>query len=768
MWSRSRIPYNSKVAGHPRRTTYYSQSLKPPDPAIILKDFIMHRLTWLVLLTCGLIGCSGTEDPTKKDELESSSVDLDIIEDRDSIEGRWQLVMYPENPGQLTPQPMAMAVLEVSKDGEEYSAKILDVPENAPKIQLKNFEGKPESLQLAFVVENAPYKFEGRLLDSKLRGTVLMGDIVAIPSELIPTNSLVISDSRPLIAVTEFEDAARSEDRFKAMSKFAADYPNSPLSLYALEFVLRRLEDDADPAEVAELVKNYRELAKSWSDSMARTALVNATFSLASSSVSPDLAAQLLKDLKDSFNGEVPPQFKQVIAVADSQIRMSKARAMLTSEDVAQQETGRELLLELVRDNPFNFDAKMQLGDYAAEHDKADEAIEWYGGLAILPGLEQQLVEQMGKNRDMSRLPSTKVQATWKKKYGTIEGLDNQMIKIYRDIIVDMGVESDEIAAEGNRSVLCELFTGSSCQPCVAADVATGLVEHHFPGSHVYVLRYHQHIPSSDPLVCADGESRFDYYNGRGTPTILVNGKQVEGSGSIIVAKAVYLELAKRIKPILTEKTDLGIELSAQVNGTTIQLDAIATGQETFPDSMRLRFALAEDETVLLAINGILIHDTVVRAMPGGANGIAPQNGSLEYHAKVDLIEVRKKLIDYLSQFETGRGLNFAVKPVELRNLHIVAMLQDDETKEILQSKRIELQVDLPALNAAPAQKPQSAEPTDATGEAPKADDDTKPAGEKSVEKTPAGEPTEPAAKPESAESAASEPGQDAPPKQPE
>ena len=67
---------------------------------------------------------------------------------------------------------------------------------------------------------------------------------------------------------------------------------------------------------------------------------------------------------------------------------------------------------------------------------------------------------------------------------------------------------------------MVELFTGSKCAPCVAADLDAAALEVTWPMSHLIVLRYHEHVPGPDPLRNADSEARFGYYNGKGTPTV--------------------------------------------------------------------------------------------------------------------------------------------------------------------------------------------------------------------------------------------------------
>ena len=64
-----------------------------------------------------------------------------------------------------------------------------------------------------------------------------------------------------------------------------------------------------------------------------------------------------------------------------------------------------------------------------------------------------------------------------------------------------------------NKVAVMELFTGTQCPPCVAADVGyDGLIKSYKPQD-VVLIQYHLHIPGPDPLTNADSVARSEYYN---------------------------------------------------------------------------------------------------------------------------------------------------------------------------------------------------------------------------------------------------------------
>ena len=75
--------------------------------------------------------------------------------------------------------------------------------------------------------------------------------------------------------------------------------------------------------------------------------------------------------------------------------------------------------------------------------------------------------------------------------------------------------------------------------------------------------------------------------------------------------------------------------------------------------------------------------------MPGGVEGIEPQDGKLSFSGSINLTDFKQNLLDYLASYERGIGQEFPVKPLELKKLYLIALVQNDETKEILQSASI-------------------------------------------------------------------------------
>src|SRR5262249_34169819 len=117
-----------------------------------------------------------------------------------------------------------------------------------------------------------------------------------------------------------------------------------------------------------------------------------------------------------------------------------------------------------------------------------------------------------------------------------------------------------------NRVVLCELFTGGNCGPCVAADVAFSHLLKTYSPSEVVVLQYHEHIPQPDAMANTDAEQRFQYYfpERGGTPTFVISGAPAQRGGFLHQTNEVYKSVRDLIDQMLLRKTSVKIQLKAE------------------------------------------------------------------------------------------------------------------------------------------------------------------------------------------------------------
>ena len=207
-----------------------------------------------------------------------------------------------------------------------------------------------------------------------------------------------------------------------------------------------------------------------------------------------------------------------------------------------------------------------------------------------------------------------------------------------------------------NQVAVMELFTGAQCPPCVAADVAFDALLKTYKPTDVVLIQYHVHIPGPDPLTNPDSVARCDYYQKefpeavRGAPTSVFNGKpQTGGGGGMVASEAKYKQYVDAINPILEKTTEVKVAGKATRTGDKIDIAMEVVGAAG--EDMKLRLLVVEESIGYVGSNQIRFHHQVVRAMPGGAEGVAIKDKAFKHTASTDLGDVKKALSKYLDDF---------------------------------------------------------------------------------------------------------------------
>jgi hypothetical protein len=248
-------------------------------------------------------------------------------------------------------------------------------------------------------------------------------------------------------------------------------------------------------------------------------------------------------------------------------------------------------------------------------------------------------------------------------------------------------------AGDDNRVLLVELFTGAQCAPCVAADVAFDALLQTYKPLDVVFLQYHLHVPGPDPLTNADSEKRSDYYDIEGTPTFYLNGQTGPvAAGSRQSSRQGYARLEAKINEELKSETKTKLKLTAQRTGDKIDLTAEVSGLESLGDKVRLRFVVVEEVVRYLGRNGQRLHHHVVRSFPGGVEGVKLDKPASKHTASVSIAELAKSLDNYLTTANTKRPFIDDERPLNLKHLKIVAFIQNDDGKQVLQAAQVDVE----------------------------------------------------------------------------
>ena len=586
-------------------------------------------------------------------------------------------------------------LVEIEADGDSHTAVIKDTTAAMPGWTIQSTELTESDAHIVFLREDGgAVDFVGELQDDGIiRGNVAFGEnglstVRWLPSERSSLEGVDPSTpSENVDAMVNFIPS-EGEDGLAELREKATELGGSALACELYDrinsIIFRRQRPSEDM--YAGLPEKYVAAADQWGPRVVARAHLEIAHTMAVCGYSLEQTKEHLQLARKLIGDEVRTR-------QQSQLDLIDGLVSLHSDDQAEQQSGVETLGKIREEDPYNADATLALADYFERSDRLEEALALQAEMYVLqPG--------SGDGATAQRL--------WSELSRDPEGFEDYLNDVYRSRIYQFAEEvGDAQRASTGRTVLGELFTGTSCPPCVAADVATGGLEVTYPKTEFIMLRYHEHSPAPDSLATADGELRGAmYYRALGTPSLYLNGRRqdpqiVQGiAGPIFFAPIGYESLREVVDSLLSEPSKVSIELSAEANGESIAFSAVASAAEPIPENWRLRIALAESGIPHRAPNGVRVHEMIVRTMPGGLEGTAPTEGKLEFKGSVSLQDVRQEIQDYLSRIP---GL--PLPPMDMKNLHVVAFVQDDSDRQVLQAAAVPVE-GTPAVSAAEEKSP--------------------------------------------------------------
>lgn len=289
-----------------------------------------------------------------------------------------------------------------------------------------------------------------------------------------------------------------------------------------------------------------------------------------------------------------------------------------------------------------------------------------------------------------------KLEALYRRAHsGKLDGLHEMVDKMYST----QAPRFDPGVYRTGRVVIIESFTGTGCPPCVAADAGLGGVLQRYGRDDVVVLNYHTNIPAPDPMANADAEQRLQFYGVNAVPTVYVDGAATTSlGGPISDGVKSFNILTQMIERRLAVKPDIKISLNGSINNSMVNIKCeISKSPEA--KALKLRLALVERTVHYSGENGIHFHHYVVRDLIDSADdlmsGVSGTNTVIE--RSINLTDVVSYLKSYLDSYEvknpSGRLIHFSEKKhgINVKDLAIVAFVQNDLTKEILQAQYLSL-----------------------------------------------------------------------------
>jgi hypothetical protein len=257
---------------------------------------------------------------------------------------------------------------------------------------------------------------------------------------------------------------------------------------------------------------------------------------------------------------------------------------------------------------------------------------------------------------------------------------------------------------KNGRVAVMELFVDAQSPVAAGAEAAFDALLKTYPSGDVVLLQYHEvvrtksgQIAVTNPLSSPDGDARWEYYRrlfpGRIDPeTAIFNGKEptVVGGAVELSSKSRYEDCCKRIGAWFDAEAGPKLKLTATEKDGKIDIQATVDDLKNPGEDKRLRLVLVEESVHYAGGSGIRIHHRVVRSMPGGPAGFELKEASSKQTATVDLAELKKQLASYLEEVNKKRPFPIDKRPLDLKNLKVVALVQDDKTGEILQAAEVD------------------------------------------------------------------------------
>ena len=627
-------------------------------------------------------------EPQHVEQSEQVAAEPATTEGRTSTIGRWTM----ELPVSGRWIPLCLVDIRETEDG-----LTLEVDSEGDGLRVLSYEVTPESV--TFVLEAAIGKFDfvGRFVDGTIAGTSLLPGDKCETAVLIATDAPIpgqIHVDPQWNALTTATDLDTPAAVTLALSKIVDENPNGAIALAAFDALTEMAKvAEMSEADVFSIMDRFEATAARWGLRAVQTARLEVAHNLAAQKYLPSVAAEVLARFEAEYSDDSQQPLRSAADSVRAAVELAQTVLQSRSDDQSTSRPAAEVLRQTLTTDPLNGPARLALAEYEHVHGDQELAISHYASLAVTPMMDQRLMPALMTKDKVMELPIQKLQKLWQERYGSTNDLYAYLDQAYENVIASLAGEHRPPRSpdEGNRVAVLELFTSSRSPADVAAEMATAVMQAEYAPSEVIVLRYHQHVSGPDPMVCQESEDRFaHYYGAQKTPTVMMNGRYAGniGGGPQHVS-VVAQHLRDRIEPVLTENSSVQIDLSAKLVDEAIQYSATVSGPAELNQVIRLRLVIAEGQVPFLARNGIRLHEMVVRRMPGGVAGIPLVAGKAEFSETLPIDVIKEDLEVYLDFFERQKSVKFPEKPLALTNLHVIAMVQHDGRREILQARAV-------------------------------------------------------------------------------
>ena len=504
-------------------------------------------------------------------------------------------------------------------------------------------------------------------------------------------------------AINEASKITDPEKKIEALGKVKKDFPDSNGARVADSQILstllkkmpeqkgRILQQAKSVYRSAEAKDRGREAASIANEFLGANLFLKEAESYAKQGVKSMVLATYVKDQLAGYEKrkQKPPSTEEL----ERRFRENRAERLATLGRIelklGKTAQGKKMLEEVYAIISDNGAVDAALGELAAKAGDDSKAME-YLLLARLSGkAPESAIEAMNAIYRKSHNGSTD---------GIEAMLDTEYHKRYPNPVKVEAYQPSE--KRSDRLVLAEVFSGSGCPPCVAADLAFDATMERYRPKDLAVIVYHVHIPRPDPMTNVQTEARRQNYGVNGVPSYAIDGDKSGGGGPREYAKNVFERAQKSIEKDLDAPAEAKLKLAAAVNGNSVKVSASLADVKSESVDLKLQIALVEKEIRYNGENGIRFHSMVVRALAGEkGEGFAVAQGAAAapFEETFDLEKISQAIKAHLDDYEAkghrGESFKFSEKKYQIdrADLAVVAFVQDEKTKHVLQAAYVDL-----------------------------------------------------------------------------
>ena len=183
-------------------------------------------------------------------------------------------------------------------------------------------------------------------------------------------------------------------------------------------------------------------------------------------------------------------------------------------------------------------------------------------------------------------------------------------------------------------------------------------------------------------------------------PAYAIDGKQSGGGGPRDMTQSFYDRVNPDVEKQLETAAEADLKLEASQDGSTVKAKAMLSNVKSESANLKVHILLAEEKIRFSGENGIRFHPMVVRSIAGPEYGgfAVTEKGGQKFDWTFDInavsAEAKKHLDEYEKAGHRGEPFTFSEKKdkIDPENLTVVAFVQDEKTKAILQSHAAEIE----------------------------------------------------------------------------